>query len=120
MQEWLHRIITKAQSGDIGLSEVLPAFLTIALIFFLVFVPYDLGTAKRLQIDGRVKNITWDCTGRDQPNITVTDQDKGIKILCHHTIILTRKDIKVGDYIVKKKGSITAMINEEKIQFARD
>ena len=98
-------------------DQIFGAFFLMAIAGF-VFSFYDGGSAKKYAMEGEITKITWSCTNRDIPTLTFRDTKGEIKSVCYDSIVLTRKDIKIGDYIVKKKGSYTAMVNGKEVQFA--
>ena len=95
------------------------SFAFVTAIVFFTFAVYSSGSAKRYEMDGVITKITWGCTSRYHiPTITYKDINGKEIVLCYDSIALTRKDIKVGDHIVKKKGSYTAMVNGREVKFA--
>ena len=100
-------------------SQIFSFLLVFGFVFF-TFGAYNSGSAKRYEMDGVITKITWGCTSRYHiPTITYKDVNGKEIVLCYDSIALTHKDIKVGDHIVKKKGSYTAMVNGREVKFAR-
>jgi len=95
------------------------SYMFVAGVLFFSFGAYNSGSAKRYEMEGVITKITWGCTGRRHiPTITYKDVNGKVKVFCSDSVVLIPKDIKVGDYMVKKEGSYTAMVNGREVQFA--
>ncbi|PWQ92240.1 hypothetical protein [Leucothrix pacifica] len=108
------RLLTKHPLSGFQLFS----FLLVSAVVFFTFGVYNSGSAKRYEMEGVITKITWGCTNRyHKPTITYKDVNGKVKVLCDDSVVLTRKDIKVGDYIVKKKGAYTATVNGREVRF---
>ena len=95
------------------------SFVLVATVVLFTFGIYNSGAAKRYEMEGVITKIAWGCTSRRHiPTITYKDVNGKVKVFCSDSVVLTPKDINVGDYMVKKKGSYTAMVNGREVQFA--
>lgn len=93
------------------------SFLLVSAVVFFSFGAYNNGSPKRYEMEGVITKITWGCRNRYIPTITYENVNGKVKVFCHGLVALTPKDIKVGDYIVKKKGSYMATINGREVRF---
>lgn len=81
---------------------------------------FDARYAKNLEFEGEIVSIVWRTSNHGLPEIIIKEKNNNDKKLSHFTISLKPKDINVGDYIVKKKGSMYSSINGKSVKFSKN
>lgn len=74
--------------------------------------------ARNLSIRGVVVAIQWKTHNHALPKLVIMEKTGKRIALSQYTIALTPSDIKVGDKIVKEKGSAFCTVNGRRVRFS--
>ena len=94
------------------------------LVFILAaIIPFvmrsELLYARHLQIEGVVIALEWKSKNHQLPKITLLNELGKKIIVSHSSLALNDADIKLGDKLVKKRGSNYCLVNGEKVRFSK-
>lgn len=100
-------------------NSILPAVLISLFIFVAATSLYhSFRYARELKITGVVVQIEWKSANHKMPNFVILN-DAGKKIaISQFTIALNPSTVKVGDRIVKKRGSKFCTVNGKTVRFS--
>jgi len=94
------------------------------IVFFLLVITgaFDIYSqfkyARDLEIIGVIVDIQWKTHNHNLPRIVILDDGGKSIAISQFTIALNPSTIKIGDRIVKKKGSEFCIINEREVRFS--
>jgi len=101
-------------------TELILMFVLFVLLVFIA-ISSNITDSSRLvniEVEGKVFEIQWTTTNHNLPLFKIKQGNKIVEIQ-HHRVLLTSKQIKVGDSFKKIAGSKTCFINAEEIPCIR-